>query len=177
MAFDPHMTVPRETIKPIILFDAFLEHYLCYASSLELNRGQQHQLQQHCLYIHKAEMPYVIPSPQKLNGPFVKSWGRKRLGSDGIQVKRIGIWRTSKRLRPEGAIGEVEGARLPGGLEDPIHTNFRMVLEGWFRSPLRFDLWMLRRNWNWNWRRSSDPSFHHDPNKSGVCGSITLQFH
>jgi len=22
---------------------------------------------------------------------------------------------------PEGAIGEVEGARLPGGLEDPIH--------------------------------------------------------
>ena len=38
-AFDPHMSVLGETIKPIILFDAFLEHYLCYASSLELNRG------------------------------------------------------------------------------------------------------------------------------------------
>jgi hypothetical protein len=24
---------------------------------------------------------------------------------------------------PEGAIGEVQGARLPGGLEDPLHVQ------------------------------------------------------
>jgi len=62
----------------------------------------------------------------------------------------------------------LERLREPDSLADlKIRSmNFQMVLEGWFRSPLRFDLWMLRKNWNWSRRRSSDPSFHHDPNRS-----------
>jgi len=36
-------------------------------------------------------------------------------------VGEVRFGRDGEGHGPEGAIGEVEGARLPGGLEDPLH--------------------------------------------------------
>ena len=66
---------------------------------------------------------------------------------------------------PEGAIGEVEGTRLPGGLEDPLHGTGSFQMAWLIQIAIDGMRSSLGDGWRWRRAESSDssPSFDSDP--------------
>jgi hypothetical protein len=60
------------------------------------------------------------------------------------------------RFGPEGAIGEVEGARLPGGLEDPFHGTESFQMAWLIQMAIDAMRSSLGDRWRWMRAESSD---------------------